>query len=273
MKPDSNPSAAAPLILSLDTSSAAAGSVAIMRGARVLATRSWGGGEGRSASESQSSTVLAEIHNALERAELTLAQIELFAATTGPGSFTALRIGLATIKSFAATLRKPCVGVPTLEAIAAGASENITAGDAVIACLPAGRGEVFAQMFAAHTDKRLYPIDEPAHLAPNALFERVARSRQPSVLWTGPWAVAAADSIADFVRERFAEEMAYEQGADAAPKTNQMGEKSIRWVISSAGRPVAVEAASIALGYYERDRLLRAEELQALYVRRPDIGN
>lgn len=54
----------------------------------------------------------------LRQFELDLRQIDCFAVATGPGSFTGLRIGLATVKAFCQGLDKPVVGVPTLEALA-----------------------------------------------------------------------------------------------------------------------------------------------------------
>ena len=97
-------------------------------------------------------------------------RIELFAVTTGPGSFTGLRSGLATIKAFAATLNRPVVGVPTLHAVAFACG---TAGR-VLASLPAGRGEVFAQLLSTESGNVLKELSEPFHLSPQALW----RSRE-----------------------------------------------------------------------------------------------
>jgi tRNA threonylcarbamoyladenosine biosynthesis protein TsaB len=58
------------------------------------------------------------IKKALARAKLSLKEIDYLAVGLGPGSFTGLRIGLATIKGFAAALEKPVVGLPTLDVLA-----------------------------------------------------------------------------------------------------------------------------------------------------------
>ncbi len=49
---------------------------------------------------------------------LRLPDVDAFAVATGPGSFTGIRIGLATVKAFAQTLNKPAIGICTLEALA-----------------------------------------------------------------------------------------------------------------------------------------------------------
>lgn len=62
--------------------------------------------------------LLPAIKAHLERAGLDISQIDLFAVTTGPGSFTGLRIGISTVKGLAWPLGKKTVGVSTLAALA-----------------------------------------------------------------------------------------------------------------------------------------------------------
>ncbi|HEX2833013.1 MAG TPA: tRNA (adenosine(37)-N6)-threonylcarbamoyltransferase complex dimerization subunit type 1 TsaB [Thermoanaerobaculia bacterium] len=78
--------------------------------------------------------LLAE--NAIERTA-----IALFAVTRGPGSFTGVRIGLATIQGLAMALRKPVCAMSTHEAIAFGESGRVTIAD------DAGRGELYVSTF------------------------------------------------------------------------------------------------------------------------------
>lgn len=54
----------------------------------------------------------------LAQHHLQLSEIDCFAAATGPGSFTGLRIGLATVKAFCQSLSRPAIGICTLEALA-----------------------------------------------------------------------------------------------------------------------------------------------------------
>ena len=70
--------------------------------------------QGRRASE----CLLTMIDQTLEEENLTLGEIDYFACVTGPGSFTGIRIGLNTIKSFAYVNKKPVLAVNSLERLA-----------------------------------------------------------------------------------------------------------------------------------------------------------
>lgn len=65
-----------------------------------------------------SQTLLPLCRALLDSAHCELAAVDAFAVSTGPGSFTGLRIGISAVKGFAHALGKPCVAVPTLEALA-----------------------------------------------------------------------------------------------------------------------------------------------------------
>ena len=117
-----------PLILSIETATMG-GSVCLSAGDTVLAAVA---GDPKL---SHSNTLLSDINKCLREAGVAVQDVELFATTSGPGSFTGLRIGLATIKALAATLNRPCVGVPTLQVIAHTAGVS----NATVALLPAGR--------------------------------------------------------------------------------------------------------------------------------------
>ena len=130
-----------PVILSVETATRL-GSVCLSRRNEVVVSVA---GENVG---SHSNTLLRQIQEVLARAQVSLGEVDLFAAASGPGSFTGLRIGLATIKGLAATLNRPCIGVPTLQAVAL--SGGISASS--VAILPAGRGEVFAQRFAVNSE-------------------------------------------------------------------------------------------------------------------------
>jgi len=72
--------------------------------------------------------LLPELDRALKSLKMELKDLDLLVTTTGPGSFTGLRIGLSTLKGMALSLQKPLVGVSTLEALA----RNICAEDVLI---------------------------------------------------------------------------------------------------------------------------------------------
>lgn len=65
-----------------------------------------------------SQTLLPMIEDMLENSCLKLSEIDCFAISKGPGSFTGVRIGISAIKGLAAVKDKDCIGVSTLEAIA-----------------------------------------------------------------------------------------------------------------------------------------------------------
>lgn len=97
--------------LAIDTSSKAA-TVAITENENLLGVYTLN----LATPHSQISMVLIE--EILNRLNLTAKDIDLFAAAQGPGSFTGLRVGIATIKGLADGVNKPSVGVSTLEAMA-----------------------------------------------------------------------------------------------------------------------------------------------------------
>jgi tRNA threonylcarbamoyladenosine biosynthesis protein TsaB len=103
---------------------------------------------------------------AIERAGLGWAEVDRIAVGVGPGSFTGLRIGIATARALAQARGLPLVGVSSLESLALGAGD---AEPLVLAVLDARRGEAFA---AAWRGGAL--AMSAAALSPEALVERVA---------------------------------------------------------------------------------------------------
>ena len=126
-------------ILSLD-SSATVASVALMEDGRLLAEFTLNNGN------THSETLLPMVETILRTYGVTVDGIDVFAATTGPGSFTGVRIGAATIKGLAFSTDKPCVEVSTLEAIA----ENLACRDGLICpVMNARRSQVYTSLFRA----------------------------------------------------------------------------------------------------------------------------
>jgi tRNA threonylcarbamoyladenosine biosynthesis protein TsaB len=151
-----------PLILAVETATRAGG-VALARGEKVLASAVG------DASVSHSTNLIEMIEEVLRHATTNLSDVDLFAVAIGPGSFTGLRIGLATAKAFAVHLRKKVVGVSTLAAVAHASQLQ----GRVISLLPAGRGEVFAQQFAVGAGE-ITELDRAQHLSPHAVLEKYA---------------------------------------------------------------------------------------------------
>ena len=124
--------------------------------------------------------LLGAAEEALERAGLGWDEVERIAVGVGPGSFTGLRIGIATARALAQARGLPLVGVSSLAALARGAGGE---ADIVLAVLDARRGEAFT---AAWRGGSL--VLPAAALSPEDLAERVA-ALQGTVLAVGDGAV------------------------------------------------------------------------------------
>ncbi len=127
------------IILAFD-STAKAASVAVTDGDKLLGAYTIDNGL------TQSELLLPMAENLLSSLKLTFSDIELLAASCGPGSFTGVRIGAALIKGIAFGKRIPCVSVSTLEALA----ENITPlAGLLIPCMDARRDQLYTATFVS----------------------------------------------------------------------------------------------------------------------------
>lgn len=123
-------------MLALDTATAGC-SVAACDGDTVLAQRC------ERMATGQAERIVPMLAEVTAEVGWSLAEVELIAATLGPGSFTGIRAGLAAARALALATGAPAIGVSTLEAMAAAVPE----GTGVV-CVIAGRqGSIFAQRF------------------------------------------------------------------------------------------------------------------------------
>ena len=142
-----------PLMLVIDTATRQ-GVVGLADGAgKLLAAEAWTTGH-RHGEE-----LLTHLDNALARLEAVPRQIKWIAVGIGPGSFTGLRIGLATAKTLAYGLGVPLVGIPTTHALALAADAP---GREVVVALPAGAHD----RYVTHLEASANHVDE---LAPASL--------------------------------------------------------------------------------------------------------
>ncbi|MEP6718856.1 MAG: tRNA (adenosine(37)-N6)-threonylcarbamoyltransferase complex dimerization subunit type 1 TsaB [bacterium] len=236
-----------PVILSLETATLG-GSIFLARGTNALASRT---GDPK---VSHSNSLLADINECLNDAELKLADVELFACASGPGSFTGLRIGIATMKGLAATLHRPCAGVPTLNAVAHSAGTS----NASVALLPAGRGEVFAQMFSVAGDE-VVELDSATHLSPQRLIERYGGF--PSVVWAGPAVDVHRALLQERAEQYHVKFVTHSAGSDIAQNC---------WRLAPPTRNLAQDVSALALRLFSLGQLQDAESLKAIYVRPSD---
>lgn len=138
------------ICLGLDTALGAC-SAALLADGSVLA------GERLAMTTGQAETIAPMTQRVAAAAGIAFADITRIGVTTGPGTFTGQRIGLAFARGLALALKIPCVGVTTLEALAAAARARHP-GDAVLAVIDARRGEVYAQGFSADGVAAFEPV-------------------------------------------------------------------------------------------------------------------
>ena len=104
------------------------------------------------------SRLLPSVVELLDRAAISWADLDRIAVGVGPGTFTGLRIGIATAKALSRARAIPLTGVSTLQSLALGAAlsgERPDAGGAVVAVIDARRREVFAAGW------RIAPVVDP----------------------------------------------------------------------------------------------------------------
>ena len=139
-------------ILSIDTATGPT-SVALAREGKIL------GFIEDKAPGSQSTRLMPMIEQLLNEASLTYADLGLVACTTGPGSFTSIRVGLAAARGICLAGNLPSLGYTTLATLARAAQEE--ANDLpILALLNAGKGEVYYQGFTSAP--LLSPLYDPA---------------------------------------------------------------------------------------------------------------
>lgn len=139
-------------ILALD-SSATVATVALCENDRLLSEYTVNNGN------THSETLLPMIEAVLTSFSLTARDIDLFAASAGPGSFTGVRIGAATLKGLAFGTGKPCVSVSTLEALAF----NLSACAGLICpVMNARRSQVYTALFRSDGQTLTRLLDDSA---------------------------------------------------------------------------------------------------------------
>ena len=179
---------------------------------------------------------------------LSVREVDLFAVASGPGSFTGLRIGIATIQGLALTTGRRIVAVSALEALAESAAG--TPATFVGVWMDARRQDVFTALYeitdaAAFSPERLVEVEEPVVGNPAMTLTRWgSRIRDASVTFVGDGAVLYADRISSCASA----------GWKVLPQ--------VPLLAGAIGRMAAARA--------ERGDTIDPAAVHPLYVRRPD---
>ncbi len=160
-------------ILGIDTTAKTA-TVALCENGELVAEIS-------SSTSSHSTVILPMIENILGYTGLTVDDIDLYAVSAGPGSFTGVRIGVATVKGLAFKNETPCIGVSSLEALAA---SFCGIDGIVVPVIDARRDTVYTALFRTKTDGSISRLTEDAQMSIEELFEALLKYNE-TVYFTG----------------------------------------------------------------------------------------
>jgi tRNA threonylcarbamoyladenosine biosynthesis protein TsaB len=213
-------------------------SAAVMEDRRIL------GEAGFNTRQGHMERLLPVIDQILSGLGITLQDIDAFAVAVGPGSFTSLRVGLATAKAFAHATRKPLTGVPTLDVLAQGLH-----GTPGLICpvLTARAQEVYASFYVSE-GQGMKRLSGYLALDPQRLADRLQNELRAGITFTGEGALAWWDVLQDALGDRAV-----------------LAEPAQLW-------PRAALVASLGLNDLERRQgEAGPSAVQALYVKLPAI--
>jgi len=170
-------SKAALLVVAIETSSAV-GSVALSRGPELIAERTFrkGARHGRD--------LVPSLHAAFREHGLAPADTALVAVGVGPGSYTGLRVGLATAKALCFALGCPCVAVNSFDAMVQNVAAQSDGTASVV--VDARRGNIYSARYKSENGKWLR-VDGPAVSEPGRVADRLA-----------PGTIVLGDAIAKY---------------------------------------------------------------------------
>ena len=220
------------IVLALDTTSRRGG-LALLHNGKMVEDRVVAAPDGFAAK------LYPEIRELLKRNEMSLAEVDCYAAASGPGSFTGIRIGLTAVKSLAEVNRKKVVGVSNLRAMA-----ELGEGGFRAPLMDARRGEVYAAVYDAHGRSVVDEIVTPW----SAFVELVGR-REVTFLSCDANLFTA-------------------NGAAPLRAARRSSSGSARHMTLNV--PLAVGVGRIAARLIASGAVLDPLELNANYVRRPD---
>lgn len=186
-----------------------------------------------------SKTLAPMIESALKCTEMSLSDVDVFAVSKGPGSFTGVRIGISAVKGMAFAENKPCVGVSTLEGLA----YNLETAEGIICPVMDARcNQVYNALFEFEKGKLKRLCDDRAISVDE--LQNELKNEKKSVFFVGDGAEMCYNTMKDNL-----------QGAFLAPE-------QVRFQRASS-------VAKAALFAVQRGETLSAGELMPSYLRPP----
>lgn len=171
--------------------------------------------------KTHSETFMPLVHEVMEQAGITHAELDAYAVTVGPGSFTGVRIGLAAVKAMALAAGKGCIPVSSTEALARSV-DNVTAArkedTLIVPAFDARNNRVFAQAMEDDTSKTL--VAENAYDADD-LVKKILQI--PEIIYGARTQILVVGDGADTMKAAFERAGAhvnvyYARGAAILPK-------------------------------------------------------
>jgi tRNA threonylcarbamoyladenosine biosynthesis protein TsaB len=224
------------ITLALDTSTAS-GSIAVRRDAATIVAQAG------DATRAHATRLPGDLLDALAGCGATLDDVSLLAVGLGPGAFTGLRVGIATMQGLAFARSLPVVGISALDAMASAVSSE---ADAIAVWLDGARQEVFAARYR-RDPSALFGVKgmgEPIAARPAAVLSDWAeRGWLPSSIWVGEGVTLYGNVLRDHV-------------PDAA--------------MTTIGTHRAELVARLAERAFDAGLAVPPHALRPVYVRRPD---
>ncbi len=201
--------------------------------------------------KTHSQKIMPLIGDMLRQLGISAADIDCFAVAAGPGSFTGVRIGTATVKAMAHAVGKPCAAVSTLEALA----NNVLYFDGKICpILDARRNQVYSAVFSG--DGSLTRLTEDRAIALDDLLNELTGGR---VLFMGDGVLVHRREIA----ERLGENASFARANNCLNMAGSVAvlgcEKYLRGDTVCYGELIP---AYVRLSQAERERLEKKERMK-----------
>ncbi|MFR5265826.1 tRNA (adenosine(37)-N6)-threonylcarbamoyltransferase complex dimerization subunit type 1 TsaB [Clostridium sp.] len=199
------------IILSVDSSSSTA-TCALVKEDKIL-------GEINLNDKKEHSVILMDlIDSLLSRCNLTLDDVDGFAISEGPGSFTGLRIGMATIKGLAFGSNKPCLAISTLDTLA----YNVINFNGIICpIMDALRGNVYTNLYKNNNEK-LEAISEANCLSIEELVSILKEKNEP-IIFLGDGLVKHKDYLLENLNN-----LSFAPLNSNYPKASSLGELALQ---------------------------------------------